>query len=561
MRLDVFAIKKNDIITLEITDMTAEGCGVGHSEDGMTVFVAGSAVGDVMSCRIVKVQKSYCYGIIDKLLTPSPHREDRGCSVKKSCGGCMFRHISYSEELRIKENIVRNAFRRLGGFSSDEYEFLPPAGCSETDKYRNKAQYPVGMAEGKAVCGFYAPRSHRIIPCTDCMLQPDIFGEILKFILSYINEHKISVYSEETGKGLVRHIYLRRGYHSGEIMVCIVASRADKKSFSQLAEKLCEKFTDIRSVILNVNSKETNVIMGSECITLNGSDCITDIMCGNKIFISPLSFYQVNTAQAEYLYGIAREFASLTGTEDVLDLYCGAGTIGLSMAAKAGHITGAEIIPEAVENARRNAEVNSITNADFICADAGEAAKLLAESGRKPKVIITDPPRKGCDTLTLDSIISMSPDRVVMVSCNPATAARDCRYLADRGYRLDKVQAVDMFAGTGHVETVCLLSKLKSDQHIEVELKTDELDLTSAESKATYDEIKAYVKEHTGLTVSSLNIAQVKQKCGIIERENYNKAKSKDSRQPKCTMEKEEAIVEALRYFKMINTNNHLTFG
>ncbi|MGN0642212.1 MAG: 23S rRNA (uracil(1939)-C(5))-methyltransferase RlmD [Huintestinicola sp.] len=553
----MFKTKKNDIITLEITDMTAEGNGVGHvssgEDKGMAVFVAGSAVGDVISCKIVKVQKSFCYGIINFIITPSEDRLDRGCGVQKTCGGCIFRHIKYSAEERLKENIVKNAFIRIGGFSETDAEFLPIAGCAETERYRNKAQYPVAVSsDGKAVCGFYAPRSHRVIPCDDCLLQPEIFGIILKRIIKYVNKEKISVYSEEKGTGLLRHIYIRRGYHSGEIMVCFVASKEAVSVFAPLAEKLAEGFPDIKSVILNVNDKNTNVIMGKKCVTLWGSDTITDIMCSNKISISPLSFYQVNTAQAERLYSIAAEFTALTGSEDVLDLYCGAGTIGLFLAGKAGHVTGAEIIPEAVENAKKNAAANGIKNADFICADAGQAAKLLSDSGRKPDVIITDPPRKGCDALTLESIVKMSPERVVMVSCNPATAARDCRILADRGYALRKVRAVDMFAGTGHVETVCLLSKLKSDQHIEVELKTDELDLTSAESKATYDEIKAYVKEHTGLTVSSLYIAQVKQKCGIIERENYNKAKTKDSRQPKCTKEKEEAIVEALRYFKMV---------
>lgn len=431
---------------------------MGH-ENGMAVFVPSAAKGDVISCRIVKVLKSMCYGIIEEIITPSPMRTDRGCGVKKACGGCVFRHISYEAELDIKNSAVKNAFIRLGKFE-DNGIFLPPLGCNETDKYRNKAQYPVSAdKDGKLVCGFYAQRSHRVVPCTDCLLQPDIFGDILKEILSLARERKIQPYNEETGKGLLRHIYLRRGYHSGEIMVCFVASREDKKAFTPIAEKLIHKHPDIKSVILNINSKNTNVIMGKKCVTLCGKDTIDDIMCGNKISLSPLSFYQVNTAQAEKLYQIAGEFAALTGTEDVLDLYCGAGTIGLSLAGKAKRITGAEIIPEAVENAKKNAAANNITNADFICADAGQAAKLLSDSGRLPDVIITDPPRKGCDTLTLDSIVKMSPERVVMVSCNPATAARDCRYLADKGYDLEMVQAVDMFPGTGHVECVCLMKK------------------------------------------------------------------------------------------------------
>ena len=545
------------IESLEITDVTAEGNGVGHiaADNGgsIAVFVSGAVTGDVIKCRIVKVLKSYCFGIIEEMITPSADRADRGCDIKNTCGGCVFRHISYEAELKIKGDIVKNAFTRLGGFPEDSFELLPVCGCDETDGYRNKAQYPVAAdKDGRAVCGFYARRSHRVIPCDDCKLQPPVFSDILKAVTEYINKRHIAPYNEKSGTGLIRHIFIRRGYHSGETAVCLVVRKNCARELKPLARELCDRFPDIKSVTMNINPHNTNVIMGKGIEVLAGSEVISDIMCGNKITLHPHSFYQVNTRQAERLYAVAADFAALTGNEDVLDLYCGAGTIGLSLASKAKRITGAEIVPEAVEAAKKNAADNGIANADFICADAGQAAKHFSDEGRKPDVIITDPPRKGCDEVTLSSIVKMSPKRVVMVSCNPSTAARDCRYLADNGYRLEKVCAVDMFPAAGHVETVCLLSKLKSTQHIEVELKTDELDLTSAESKATYDEIKAYVKEHTGLTVSSLNIAQVKQKCGIIERENYNKAKSKDSRQPKCTKEKEEAIVEALKVFKMI---------
>ena len=335
-------------------------------------------------------------------------------------------------------------------------------------------------------------------------------------------------------------------------MVCFVSSKPDPK-FQSIADILMKNHADIKSVILNINSKNTNVIMGSRCITLGGSDTITDIMCGNRISLSPLSFYQVNTAQAEKLYGIAAEFAALTGDEDVLDLYCGAGTIGLSMAGKAKHITGAEIIPQAVENAKLNARENGIENADFICADAGQAAKLLCDNGRAPDVIITDPPRKGCDALTLDSIVKMSPKRVVMVSCNPATAARDCRCLADKGYELQKVRAVDLFPGTGHVETVVLLSKGEVDsKKIRVEFSLEDMDMSEFQDGATYPQIKEYVLEHTGLKVSNLYISQIKRKCGIGVGKNYNLPKSEDSRQPQCPQEKEKAIREAFKYFGMI---------
>ena len=544
-------IKKNDIITLEITDITAEGSGVGH-ENGMAVFVPSAAKGDIISCRIVKVLKNLCYGIVEEIITPSPDRQYRGCDVKKACGGCVFRHISYESELDIKNNIVKNAFIRLGKFE-DSGIFMPPLGCDETDKYRNKAQYPVTTDKnGRLTCGFYAQRSHRVVPCTDCLLQPDTFGELLREILKLANERHISAYDEASGKGILRHIYLRRGYHSGEIMVCFVSSKPDPK-FQSIADILMKNHADIKSVILNINSKNTNVIMGSRCITLGGSDTITDIMCGNRISLSPLSFYQVNTAQAEKLYGIAAEFAALTGDEDVLDLYCGAGTIGLSMAGKAKHITGAEIIPQAVENAKLNARENGIENADFICADAGQAAKLLCDKGRAPDVIITDPPRKGCDAPTLDSIVKMSPKRVVMVSCNPATAARDCRCLADKGYELQKVRAVDLFPGTGHVETVVLLSKGEVDsKKIRVEFSLEDMDMSEFQDGATYPQIKEYVLEHTGLKVSNLYISQIKRKCGLEVGKNYNLPKSEDSRQPQCPPEKEKAIREAFKYFGMI---------
>ena len=544
-------MKKNEICEIKITGMTSEGNGVGRADDGMAVFIPLTAVGDVISCKIVKVTKSCAFGIIDKILVPSPDRCESCCGVSSKCGGCTFRHITYEAELRIKQGIVRDAFERLGGFKYIDFE--PIHGCTSPERYRNKAQYPVAEGKnGEAVCGFYANRSHRVISCDDCLLQPKIFGDIVQYIMEYVKKHHIKPYNEEQHSGDLRHIFLRRGFHTGEIAVCLVVRRDMAAKLRPLARELTDRYGDIKSVVMNINSRRTNVIMGDEMHLLDGKDTIEDIMCGNRITIHPHAFYQVNTAQAEALYAKAKEYAALTGTEDVLDLYCGSGTIGLSMADMARHITGAEIVPASVETAKINAQTNGITNADFICADAGQAAKSLCDAGRTPDVIVIDPPRKGCDSLTLDSIIKMSPERVVMVSCNPATAARDAKYLFGNGYALRRAAAFDLFPRTGHVETVVLLSKLKSTHHIEVELKTDELDLTSAESKATYDEIKAYVKKHSGLTVSSLNIAQVKQKYGIIERENYNKARSKYSRQPKCTKEKEEAIVGALKYFKMV---------
>ncbi|MBP0965004.1 MAG: 23S rRNA (uracil(1939)-C(5))-methyltransferase RlmD [Oscillospiraceae bacterium] len=542
-------MKKNELFEMEITGMTAEGNGVGRAE-GMAVFVPSAAVGDVILCRIVKVLKSHCFGIIEKLITPSEDRISADCPVSEKCGGCCFRHISYEAECRVKDKIVRDAFVRLGGFSEEDVTFLDFFGCPETEGYRNKAMYPVGEKDGKLICGFYSKRSHRIVPCMNCSLQPKIFSEIAEAVLGYAEKHGIPAYNEETRSGILRHIYLRTGYHSGEIMLCLVVAK--KVKTEGFCEEMAKRFPRIKTILLNINGKNTNVILGDKNIVLYGTGNISDKMCGNNISLSPHSFYQVNTAQAERLYGFAKEFAIGGGNGLLLDLYCGAGTIGLSMADRFDRLIGVEVVPQAVENARENARKSGVDNAEFLCGDAGDIAKKLSDDGTRPDVIVVDPPRKGCGEAALSSCVRMSPERIVMISCNPATAARDCAYLRENGYFLLSVRGVDMFPRTGHVETVCLLSKLKSDQHIEVELKTDELDLTSAESKATYDEIKAYVKEHAGLTVSSLNIAQVKQECGIIERENYNKAKTKDSRQPKCTKEKEEAIVGALKFFKMV---------
>lgn len=544
-------MKKNEIINLEITGMTAEGNGVGRSEDGMAVFVPLTAVGDVISCKIVKVTKSLAYGIIDRIITPSPDRAESGCPVSAKCGGCTFRHMTYSAELSVKDKLVRDAFLRLGGFDNIHFEAI----CGgDEDFYRNKAQYPVAEQDGKLICGFYSKRSHRVVSFTDCRLQPKIFGEITEECLRLANEKNIPAYNEENGSGVLRHIYVRRGFHSGEIMVCFVVKNKSRQiDFSDIAKKLSDKFADIKSVVMNVNPKNTNVIMGTENIVLFGSGDITDILCGKKITLSPMSFYQVNTAQAERLYRQGMEYAELTGSETVLDLYCGAGTIGLAFSDKAEKIIGCEIVPEAIENAKKNAELNGIKNAEFYCGDAGELSQKLADEGIVPDIAVIDPPRKGCDMLTLDSLVRMSPKRIVMISCNPATAARDAKYLAENGYCAKKARAFDLFPRTGHVETVVLLFKGEIEsKKVRVEFSLEDMDMSDFQKGATYGQIKEYVKDQTGLSVSSLYIAQVKQKCGIIERENYNKAKSDGAKQPKCPPDKELAIMEALNHFRMI---------
>lgn len=546
-------LQKNQILTLRIERLSSDGSGVAHSPDGETVFVPGAAPGDEADVRIVKDCKRYAFGILDHLRTPSPDRIPVDCAVAGPCGGCSLRHLDYTAELRAKQENVTDAFRRIGGLDVPVLDICP---SPEVDRYRNKVQFPVGLDKNGDPCiGFYAGRTHRIVPCPDCKLQPGVLNDIGNALCRFFAENGIQPYNEETGRGLVRHIFLRRGAHSGQIMVCLVCTRPNFPHADALCTRLREQFADIATILLNVNSKNTNVILGTETHTLYGPGYIEDTLCGVPVQLGPLSFYQVNTLAAERLYGIAAQYAQLTPDDLLLDLYCGMGTIGLSMVGRCRELVGVEIVPEAIKSAKANAARMGdavAAKSCFFCADAGQAATRLAAEGLHPDVVMLDPPRKGCDEATLSAVVRMAPRRVVYVSCNPATAARDAAWLEQNGYHAEKVQPVDLFPRTKHVEAVLLLTKLHVDRHIEVEVSMDELDVTAAESKATYNEIREHVWEHHQLRVSNLYIAQVKQKCGIIERENYHKAKSENAKQPKCPKEKEDAIVEALKHFKMI---------
>ena len=543
-------MKKNDLFEAEITAMTAEGSGICRN-DGLAVFVPRTAIGDRCIVRVVKVLKNYAFGRLEKLLESSPHRTEPDCPVSAQCGGCVYRHITYEAELEIKAQRVRDALERIGGFRGIDIQ--PILAAPQRNCYRNKCQLPVGLSrDGELQLGFFAVNSHRIVDTHTCLLQPAEFDRAAEAFRAWQKISGESVYNEATHTGVLRHLYMRRGEKSGEMMVCIVANGGALHEEELLVSMLRKAVPSITGVVLNTNRDKTNVVLGKSCRTLWGKDTISDTLCGLEFEIAPHAFYQVNRTQAEALYSKAAEYAALTGKENLLDLYCGTGTIGLSMAKNAGKLIGAEIVPAAIENAKRNAARNHIENAEFICGDAAQAAKILYDRGEKPDVIVIDPPRKGCDSALIATIAAMRPDRVVYVSCDPATLARDLKQFDTNGYKICAVTPVDMFPCTAHVETVCLLSKLKSTQHIEVELDMDELDLTVAEKKATYDEIKAHVMEHSGLKVSSLYIAQVKQKCGIIERENYNKPKSDDAKQPQCPPEKEKTIMEALKHFGMI---------
>lgn len=554
-------IQKNDEYVIKITDLGMDGEGIGkicldseNSEgdnSGYTVFVKDALIGDIARIKIIKAKKSFGYGRLMEILEPSPYRVTPKCPVARACGGCQIMHLSYEQQLRFKENKVKNLLERIGKLR--DYEMLPLIGMKEPYYYRNKAQFPVGKnKEGKIVIGFYAGRTHSIIDTEHCYIQHPLNEKLVHIVKQWMEKYKIEPYEEETQKGLIRHILTRVGKRTGQVMVCLVINGTKLPYSDALISELCA-VEGMTSISININRENTNVILGNEVRALWGLPYITDYIGDICYQISPLSFYQVNPEQTQVLYRKALEFANLKEGETVWDLYCGIGTISLFLAQKAARVYGVEIVPQAIEDAKKNAALNHMDNVEFF---VGKAEEVLPREYEKnhiyADVIVVDPPRKGCDASLLDCMVKMAPKRIVYVSCDPATLARDLRVLGEKGYEVVKVQGVDMFPGTVHVETVCLLSKLHSDHHIEVELEMDELDLTAAESKATYEEIKDYVLKQSGSKVSNLYIAQVKQKCGIIERANYNLTKSENSRQPKCPPEKEAAIREALEHFRMI---------
>ena len=545
-------MKKNDDIQLKIESVTGTGSGIGRF-GGMVVFVAGAAPGDELIAHIIKVKKNYAIGIIQQLLKPSVSRKPVDCPVFGRCGGCAYRHIHYRAECAIKQQAVQDAMQRIGGVSLSAQPILA---AEETTGYRNKAQYPVAQDKNGIYFGFYAGHTHRVVPHPYCRLQPALFETALSAVKQWADAHHLCAYNEQTGKGLLRHILIRYAQSSNQLMVVPVI-HAESLPFSEdLVQRLTEALGDsFQTLCYNINRKNTNVVLGDQCVTVFGDGFITDEICGVRVQIAPQSFYQVNRTMAEKLYQKAAGYFDLQD-QNIIDLFCGTGTIGLSVLRLLGgaerNLIGVEIVPQAVKNAKENARLAGV-NARFICGDAGQAAEQLLSEGVSADVVIVDPPRKGCDLKLLHTITTgFRPKKLIYISCDPATLARDTAVLTENGYLLQEYTPVDLFPGTAHVETICLLSKLNAKQHIEINLDMDELDLTDAEKKATYQEIKDYVLEHSGLKVSSLYIAQVKQKCGIIERENYNKPKSEDAKQPQCPPDKEKAIKEALTHFGMI---------
>lgn len=543
------ALQKNKIYRTELTGYTAEGAAVAHI-DGMAVFIPGGAVGDQCDIKIIKVGKNLAFGRIEQILVRSKHRIDPDCPHAGKCGGCCYQHITYEEELRAKERKVADALRRIGGI---EGVLEGITGAPEISHYRNKAQYPVGEDENGPYTGFYRPRSHDIVKADRCLIVSETAGQIAALVCAWMKENHIPAYQEATHQGLIRHIYVRTGAVSGEAHLCLITARAKLPAKDDLIARLTAAVPCLIGIVQNINKRTDNVILGDRTITLWGQPELQDVLCGNVFRLSPHAFYQVNHAQTEQLYACALDFAGLTGKETVIDLYCGAGTITLALAAKASRVIGVEIVPEAVDNARDNAARNNAQNVEFICADASQAAMMLAERGERPDVLTVDPPRKGLSLDALEAIVRMRPPRVVYVSCDPATLARDCKLFSERGYCVAKARAFDLFPRTHHVETVVLLSKDKVDsKKIRVEFSLEDMDMSEFQDGATYTQIKDYVLEHTGLKVSSLYISQIKRKCGLEVGKNYNQSKSEDSRQPQCSPEKEKAIREAFKYFGMI---------
>ena len=532
------------VYTGTVEGYSSEGLGIVRL-DGAVVFVPRAVRGETVDLKITKVMKTAAAGEIVKIHAPSPERTEPECPYYGQCGGCDFQHLTYTEELWAKRRRVQDALERLGGTDLAVEEIL---GAKDPTRYRNKSQYPVG-ADG--AIGFYRSRSHRVVPIRRCLIQSEVSDKTAAAVGEWMRRYKIAPYDERTGKGLVRHIYVRVN-RKGESLCCVVVNGRQVPREPELAAYVCAAAPKTVGVVLNTNPRRSNVILGEKYRTLWGQDFLMDTLCGLTFKLSVPSFYQVNRDQAEVLYGKALEFADLTGEETVLDLYCGTGTITLCMAARAKRVIGAEIVPPAIEDARENAKRNGIENAEFFCGDASDVAAKLETEGLRPDVVTVDPPRKGLSPEVIASVAAMGPKRVVYVSCDPATLGRDVKIFAGLGYRAVRACAVDMFPGTRHVETVVLLSKLNAKQHIEVELNLDELDLTAAESKATYDEIKAYVLEKFGLKVSSLYISQVKRKCGLDVGQNYNLPKKENAKVPQCPPEKEAAIMEALKYFSMI---------
>ena len=537
---------KNQIYEAVISDYTAEGQGVAKIE-GCAVFIPNAIAGERVTVRIEKAQKTWAAGKIVEILERSPHRINRACPVAKLCGGCDFHHMGYTEETRLKAERVRSCLNRIGGENLEELPILSAPTCHG---YRNKAQYPVSSRKGKAFAGFFRAGTHSVVENDRCLILPDQMDQVKDIVIDHMNKFRIPAYEETEHRGLVRHIYVRRGAVSEQVLVCLAVNGRKLPHAAELIDEL-KKVTGFTSLVLSVNTKKGNTILGDEFITLYGPGTIEDTLCGLTFRLSPRSFYQVNHHQAQRLYAAAIEQAGITKDDTVLDLYCGVGTITLAMASAAGKVIGVEVVEQAVEDAKENAKRNGIENAEFFCGDAGEAALALEAQGIRADVAIVDPPRKGLNADTIEALHRMRPRRIVYVSCDPATLARDVALLKERGYTLKNATAADLFPRCAHVESVVTLSKL-ADDHIELEIDPLELEEVVDRVPPTYPEIKQYVLEHYGLKVSSLAIAQTKRKCGLDVGECYNLPSGNGRPPTNLTPEREVAIRDAFKYYGLI---------
>ena len=541
-------LEKNGVYEAVVTDYTAEGQGIAHV-DGCAVFLPNAIAGERVRLRVEHPRKTWAAGKILEILEKSPHRVNRECPVAKLCGGCDFWHMDYAEETWLKAERVKTCLNRLAG---EHLESVPILAAPDCRGYRNKAQYPVAAKKGKAYAGFYRSGTHQVVENERCLILPPETDAVKDAVIDYVNQFRVSVYDEASHTGLLRHIYVRRGAVSGQILVCLVCNGEKLPKAEALLERL-KKIPGFATLVLSVNTKKGNAVLGDKFVTLYGPGYIEDTLCGLRFRLSPRSFYQVNHDQAQRLYETAIRLAGITKSDTVLDLYCGVGTITLAMAGAAGKVIGVEVIPQAVEDARDNARRNGLENAEFFCGDAGQAALALEAQGVRPDVAVVDPPRKGLNADTIEALSRMAPRRIVYVSCDPATLARDVALLKERGYALQSVTAADLFPRCAHVETVVLLSKGEIDsKKVRVEFSLENMDMSGFQKGATYPQIKEYVQEHSGLKVSSLYISQVKRKCGLDVGQNYNLSKKEDAKQPQCPPEKEKAIKDALKHFRML---------
>ena len=567
-------MNKNDIVTVEITDIGVSGEGIGHV-DGYTLFIKDAVIGDVVEAKVMKAKKNYGYARLMKVITPSEYRVEPKCAFARRCGGCQIQEMSYDRQLVFKDQKIRGNLERIGGFTKDQIDTVmqPVVGMEHPFGYRNKAQFPFGTdKEGNPITGFYAGRTHDIIANTDCALGVEQNKEILEIILQYMRENKIKSYDEKTGKGLIRHALIRYGFKTKEIMVCLVVNGKKLPKAERLIEKLIQ-IEGMTSITISPNTRRDNVIMGDSYEILWEQGYITDYIGNVKYQISPLSFYQVNPVQTEKLYGLALEYADLKGDETVWDLYCGIGTISLFLAQKAKQVYGVEIVPQAIDDAKENAKINAIDNAEFFVGKAEEVLpEYYAEYEREHNgetahadVIVVDPPRKGCDETLLETIVKMQPEKVVYVSCDSATLARDLKYLCANGYEIRMCRGVDQFPQSVHVETVVLLSQKKADSYIHIDVEFGEgegkipvdsiakrAEAYKPKEKVTYKMIKEYIEAKYGFKVHTAYIAEVKRNLGLPMYDAPNAVEELKQPRKHPTPEKVEAIKDALRYFAVI---------